>query len=113
MNNNKRIRIFIMLGLLLLVAALGRESGGVLVTFKSCGYQATGLFVKVTNMQTGQSGAEILAVSDTSPAACASRLYKASMTAGYSAKQEGDTVRIFGTRIQVETKGPVIEMKEF
>ncbi len=86
---------------------------GTLITFQSCGYQAVGLNVACTNTATRRSNAKILGTSDTSTTACVSLLYQACSAIGYSCRNEGDSLRIYGSNIKVTALGPVFTARDF
>jgi Alpha-L-arabinofuranosidase B (ABFB) domain len=86
---------------------------GVLITFQSCGYPVAGLKVTCRNTASGISNDQLVGVGDTSATSCANLLYNACKATGYESRVEGDSLRIFGTNIEVDAIGPVITKKDF
>ena len=101
------------LGISQVASAAAQQGPGMLITFQSCGYQATGLKVSCRNGNTGGLNEQLLYVGDTSPASCGTRLVTACNAVGYRTEQQGATVLIFGTGITVQAVGPVFTAADF
>ena len=94
-------------------ATVSEASGGMRVTFQSCGYTAVALHVSCGNTQTGASKAVLLETTDVSAASCAVKLASACSTVGYRVEQQGATVTIYGSGIVVRAVGPTFTKTDF